>query len=468
MSNKKRIFFTMIIIAGAGLLRAQDDYAGISPAFVDHLRMTVKLSATDTAFMNAVSNNQISNLVLNREFLKTHNDFFTNQIKTKGITDQKSSGRCWLFAGLNLLRQRVIKKYQLEDFEFSQTYLFFWDKMEKANYFLEYVIQHIDRDPLDREFAEVIDGVVSDGGYWNWVVELVTKYGVVPQDAMPETYNSSNSWPMDAILREILRTAAVGMIKMHKEGSDELALHDEKFTVLRQVYKILVLNLSEPPREFVWRYEDKDGKVSAGRSFTPRMFYQEVVGINLRDYLSLMDYAGKEYHKLYQMDNVRNVYDALDPVSANLPMSEIKKMIQRSVLDNEPVWYACDIGKEAYGEKGILSSRIYDYRKIYPMEHVMDKAARIQFYHSASNHAMVISAVDLLDDRPVKWLVENSHGKEAGHDGYYTMYDDWLEDYSYEAIINVKYLTPEIKAIFQQEPIHLPLWDPMTKMLKVE
>jgi bleomycin hydrolase len=181
-----------------------------------------------------------------------------------------------------------------------------------------------------------------------------------------------------------------------------------------------------------------------------------------------MDYAGKEYNKLYQLDLVRNVYDAPDPVSANLPMSEIKKFIQRSVLDNEPVWYACDIGKETYGEKGILSSRIYDYLKIYPMDQVMSKAERIQYLQSASNHAMVITAVDILDGKPVKWLVENSHGKEAGHDGYYTMYDDWLEDYSYEAIINVKYLTPEIKAIFQQKPIHLPLWDPMTKLLKVE
>jgi bleomycin hydrolase len=457
-----------VFFAAAVLLGGQGNEVGVSPAFADFLRMTLKLSPTDTALMNAVSNNQIQNLVLNREFLNRHNDFFSNKIETKGITDQKSSGRCWLFAGLNFLRQRVIKKYKLDDFEFSQSYLFFWDKMEKANFFLEYVIHNIDRDPNDREFSEVIDGVVGDGGYWQWVAELIGKYGVVPQSAMPETYNSSNSWPMTGILREALRTAAAGMRKMYKGGADSLTLRDEKFNVLKDVYKILVLNLSEPPRDFIWRYEDKDGKVSEGRTFTPQSFFKDVVGINLREYVSLMDYAGKEYNKLYQLDLVRNVYDAPDPVSANLPMSEIKKFIQRSVLDNEPVWYACDIGKETYGEKGILSSRIYDYLKIYPMDQVMSKAERIQYLQSASNHAMVITAVDILDGKPVKWLVENSHGKEAGHDGYYTMYDDWLEDYSYEAIINVKYLTPEIKAIFQQKPIHLPLWDPMTKLLKVE
>jgi len=462
------IFCLVIFSAAAVMLRAQDTQIGITPAFVDFLRMTVKLTPTDTAFMNAVSNNQLSNLVLNREFLKKHNDYFSNKIETKGITDQKSSGRCWLFAGLNVLRPRIIKKFKLSDFEFSQSYLFFWDKMEKANFFLEYVIQNLDRDPIDREFSEIIDGVVSDGGYWQYVVELVTKYGVVSKDAMPETYNSSNSWPMTASLREELRTAAVGMRKMARAGADARTLRDHKLQVLKNIYKILVLNLSEPPREFVWRYEDKDGKVSEGRTYTPQSFYKEAVGVNLREYVSLMDYPGKEYNKLYQLDNIRNVYDAADPVSANLPMSEIKKMVQRSILDNEPVWFASDIGKEAYGDKGILSSRIYDYRKIYPMDVVIDKAERIQYLQSASNHAMVITAVDLQDGQPVKWLVENSHGKESGHDGFYTMYDDWFDDYSYEAIVNVKYLTPEIKAIFQQAPIHLPLWDPMTKLLKVE
>lgn len=468
MRSNKFFCGLAVFFAAAFLFGAEIDQTGISPAFADFLRMTVKLTPTDTALMNAVSANQLTNLVLNREFLKVHNDYFSNKIETKGITDQMSSGRCWLFAGLNALRQRVIKKYKLEDFEFSQSYLFFWDKMEKANFFLEYVIHNIDRDPFDREFSEIIDGVVSDGGYWSWVVELIGKYGVVPQDAMPETYNSSNSWPMTAVLREVLRTAAAGMQNMSKKGADSLTLRDEKFNVLKQVYKILVLNLSEPPKEFVWRYEDKDGKVSEGRIFTPQSFYKDAVGVNLREYVSLMDYPGKEYNKLYQMDLIRNVYDAPDPVSANLPMSEIKKMIQRSVLDGEPVWFACDIGKETYGEKGILSSRIYDYRKIYPMDQVMSKAERIQYRQSISNHAMVITAVDIQDGKPVKWLVENSHGKESGHDGYYTMYDDWLEDFSYEAIINVKYLTPEIKAIFRQAPVRLPLWDPMTKLLKVE
>jgi len=179
------IFCLVIFSAAAVMLRAQDTQIGITPAFVDFLRMTVKLTPTDTAFMNAVSNNQLSNLVLNREFLKKHNDYFSNKIETKGITDQKSSGRCWLFAGLNVLRPRIIKKFKLSDFEFSQSYLFFWDKMEKANFFLEYVIQNLDRDPIDREFSEIIDGVVSDGGYWQYVVELVTSTGSCPRMPCP-------------------------------------------------------------------------------------------------------------------------------------------------------------------------------------------------------------------------------------------------------------------------------------------
>lgn len=468
MNNKQTIFFVLIFIAGVGILSAQEQYHAITPAFMDFLRMTVKFSATDTAFMNAVSNNQLSNLTLNRELLSRHNDYFTHKIETKGITDQKNSGRCWLFAGLNLLRQRVIKKYKLGGFEFSQSYLFFWDKMEKANFFLEYVIHNLDRSPDDREFAEIIEDVVSDGGYWQYVVELISKYGVVPKNVMPETYNSSNSWSMAGILKEILRTEAVQIRKMAQEGVDTMGLRDQKFMVLREVYKILILNLGEPPKEFVWRYEDKESKVSEPQTFTPQSFYREAVGIDLREYVSLMNYPGKEYNRLYQLDNIRNVFEAADPVSANLSMTEIKTAVMKSILDDEPVWFASDIGKEADGEKGILSSRIYDYHKIYPREHVMDKAERIQYYHSTSNHAMVITAVDVQQGKPVKWLVENSHGSDSGHEGYYTMYDDWFDDFAYEAIVHKKYLTPEIQKIFQQTPIHLPLWDPMTKLLKVE
>ncbi len=468
MKGVKTIFFLVTLIVGAAIVHGQAEYRAITPAFTDFLRMTVKFSATDTAFLNAVSNNQLSNLTLNRELLSRHNDYFTHKIETKGITDQKNSGRCWLFAGLNLLRPRVIKKYKLSGFEFSQSYLFFWDKMEKANFFLEYVINHLDRDPDDREFSEIIESVVSDGGYWQYVVELISKYGVVPKNVMPETYNSSNSWSMAGVLKEVLRTEAAQLRKMAQAGVDSLGLRDRKFTALREIYKVLVLNLGEPPREFIWRYEDKDGKVSEPRTFTPQSFYREAVGVDLREYFSLMNYPGKEYQRLYQLDNIRNVFEAADPVSANLPMDEIKAAVLRSILDNEPVWFASDIGKEVYGEKGILSSKIYDYRKIYPREQVMDKAERIQYYHSASNHAMVITAVDVQDGQPVKWLVENSHGSESGHDGYYTMYSDWFDDFAYEVIVHKKYLTPAIRKIFEQTPVHLPLWDPMTKLLKVE
>jgi len=468
MTAKRLLFCFAIFSVAAVSLRAEDPATGITPGFMEQLWQTTELSPVDTAFLNALTNNQVTNLVLNRDLLMKHNDFFNHKIETKGITDQKSSGRCWLFAGLNVLRPRVIKKYNLSEFEFSQSYLFFWDKMEKANFFLEYVIHNIGRDPLDREYSEILDNGIGDGGYWSYVVDLVTKYGVVPKSAMPETYNSSTSWSMGGAISEAVRTGAMTLRAMAKDGADETALRDKKLEILKSIYKILVLNLGEPPREFVWRYEDKDGKVSEGKAYTPLSFYQAVVGVNLRDYVSLMNYPGKEYYKLYQMDNTRNMYDVPDQVSANLPMEEIKKLMQASILANEPIWFASDIGKEAYGDKGILSARIFDYSKIYGPGPKMDKADWILLRHSTSNHAMIITGVDVQDGKSVKWLVENSHGKDSGHDGYYTMYNDWFDDYAYEAIVNIKYLPPEIRDIFKQAPIHLPLWDPMTKLLRVD
>lgn len=468
MTFYKLIICLILLSSGAVRLYAAGPATGLTAELTDSIRTATVLSPADTAFLNALTNNQVTNLVLNRDFLMKHNDLFNHKIETKGITDQKSSGRCWLFAGLNVFRPRVIKKYKLSEFEFSQSYLFFWDKLEKANFFLEYVIHNIGRDPLEREYSEILDNGISDGGYWQYVVDLVEKYGVVPKSVMPETYNSSTSWSMAGTISETVRAGAMTLSALARTGADETALRNKKFEILKSIYKILVLNLGEPPREFVWRYEDKDGKVSGGKTYTPQSFYQEAVGVNLRDYVSLMDYPGKEYRKLYQLDNTRNMYDTPDQVSANLPMAEIRDLVLRSVLDSEPVWFASDIGKEVYGEKGILSSRIFDYGKIYGAGPKMDKEARILLRHSTSNHAMVVTAVDIQEDKPVKWLVENSHGKDSGHEGFFTMYNDWFDDYAYEAIVNVKYLPPEIRDIFKQAPIHLPLWDPMTKILRVD
>ncbi len=459
----------VLFIIGTGIVMAQSSgETGVSAPVLRELRNSLEFTPADSALINALTNNELNKLALNRSSIIKHNNLFTNRIETKGITDQKNSGRCWIFAGLNVLRPMVIKKYNLKEFEFSQSFVSFYDKLEKANFLLEFVIQTRNRDLRDRELDEFIDDGVQDGGYWQWFVALVEKYGLVPKEIFPETNPSSNTWLMTRLINEQVLAGASILRNMAQSGSSETELRVFKISVLKSVYRILVMNFTQPPDEFIWRYENKDGKIIESKKYTPQNFYRDAIGANLRDYVSLINYPGKEYNRLYQFDNCRNVYDAQDPRSANLEMDLIKDAVQKSILNSEPVWFACDIGKDAEREKGILNSEIFDYNAIFKAGLKMDKKTRIMYRFSTSNHAMVLLGVDILDNKPVKWLVENSHGMDEGNNGYYSMYDNWFDDYVYEVIINKKYLSAETKKIFEQKPIHLPIWDPMSELLRVE
>ncbi|MEO0191006.1 MAG: C1 family peptidase, partial [candidate division WOR-3 bacterium] len=281
-------------------------------------------------------------------------------------------------------------------------------------------------------------------------------------------HQTSNTWLMNRLINEQVLAGANVLRKMAKGGSDETEMRVAKLRILKNVYKILVMNYTKPPEDFVWRYEDKDGKIIETKKFTPLEFYKEAIGSSLKDYVSLIHYPGREYNRLYEFDNCRNVFDYPNPRSANVDIELIKDLIKKSIISNEPVWIGCDIGKGSDREKGILSSQIFNYDAIFKPEFKMDKETRIFYRYSASNHAMVIQGIDIKDGKPIKYLVENSHGSDEGEQGFYTMYNDWFDDYLYEAIINNKYLPQEIKEIFKQDPIHLPLWDPMTELLKVE
>jgi bleomycin hydrolase len=463
---KKSIIALLLLAYTPALFADTSEGGGLTSNVIEGIRKSTHLSSSDRAMMNALTNNQLTELALNRKFLMKHNDFFSHKIETKGITDQKRSGRCWLFAGLNMLRPKVIKQYKLKDFEFSQTYLFFWDKMEKANFFLESIIETADRDLLDREVELRLKRPIGDGGLWSYVVNLVDKYGVIPKDAMPETYNSSNSWIMNSMISRKLREHATKLRKMAREGATVSELRDKKFEMLKVIYKMLALNLGEPPTRFVWRYEDKNGVVSKPRSYTPKEFSEEVANVDIGDYVALINYQGKKFNNLYRFDNSRNMYERVDPTYANLDIEKMRELALKSVLDDEPVWFACDIIKEDYRDLGILSPGVIDYKSVYGIDIEMNKEERILYRESYGNHAMVFTGVDVQDGKPVKWLVEDSHGKERGHEGHWTMYDEWFDEYLYVVIINKRYLPGEIKSIFKQEPIHLPPWDPLIAILK--
>lgn len=451
------VVFQVAAIAGDG---------GLDEATISKIRGSFEMDSQTKAMYNAITNNDIKDLALNRDLIRDHNELFSYKIKTKGITNQKSSGRCWLFAGLNIMRPEVIKKHKLNKFEFSQPYLQFWDKMEKANNFLEYMIQFRDKDPLDREMEILLRKPIPDGGWWKYVVALIEKYGVVPIDIMPETKSSENTGMMNKILSKKLRADAVAIRNLGKEGASVDKLREEKEKMMAEIYKILVMNIGEPPTKFEWRYEDKDSTVSKMESFTPLSFYRDFVDIDLNQYVSVFSDPTKDYGKHYALEMSRNIFDDEDINYANVEIGLLKKMAMESVLDDEPVWFACDVGKDQSRDYGIMAMDIYDYGSIYNMDMILSKAERALFRESAPNHAMVFVGIDMKNDKPVKWRVENSWGKEKGSKGYWTLYDSWFDSHVYNVIVHKKYVPEEILKIYEQDPVILPPWDPMYSVIR--
>ncbi|MBN2138905.1 MAG: C1 family peptidase [Sedimentisphaerales bacterium] len=431
---------------------------GLDDDAIKKIRRSFEMDTHTRAMYNSITNNDMASLALNRDILREHNELFSHKIKTKGITNQKSSGRCWLFAGLNTIRPVVIEKYNLKEFELSQSFLAFWDKLEKANCFLENIIEFRDRDPMDREMEFILRNPISDGGYWENVVNLVEKYGVVPSRIMPETNSSSNTRLMNALLARKLRADAAKLRAMGKKSVKKL--RSEKQKMLADVYKMLVMNLGEPPAEFEWRFEDANSVVSDTNIYTPEDFFRQCVGIDMREYVDIFNDPSKEYGKHYSIDLTRNIRDGDDNHFVNVEIEVLKEIASKSVLDDVPVWFACDVGKDQSRDHGIMAMEMFDYDSIYGIDMSMSKAERSLLRESVPNHAMVFVGVDMREDKPVKWLVENSWGKDKGSDGMWTLYDTWFDTNVYSVIVKKKYVPEEILKAFEQPAEKLPPWDP--------
>jgi bleomycin hydrolase len=439
---------------------------GLSRETINNIKESFEMNQSTRAIYNAITSTDIKDMALNRDILNQHNDVFSHKIKAKGITNQKSSGRCWIFAGLNILRPAVMEKYKLSKFEFSQNYMAFWDKMEKANCFLEYMIEFADKDPLDREMTILLKGPFGDGGWWRYVVNLIEKYGVVPKEVMPETNSSGNTGMMNKVISKILRIDAIKLRKMYQDGKSVAEMRTEKEKMLEEIYRLLVMNLGTPPEKFPYRFEDRDSVVSEMKTYTPNSFYSDFVGVDLNEYVSFFNDPTKEYGKLYSIDLSKNIYDKDNIIFANTEIEILKEVAAKSVLDNEPIWFACDVGKDQSSEHGIMAMDIFDYSSIYNIDMGMTKEERVLFRQSAPNHAMALIGVDIKDNKPVKWLVENSWGDDRGDDGYWTLYDNWFDNHVYNVIVKKKYVPEDILKIFEQTPTLLPAWDPMYSMFK--
>ena len=436
----------------------------ISLSNVKKFNRNFNLSSTNTLSRNALIQNDASKVAVNWENFSQINHIYSNTIsKQLPVTNQKASGRCWGFAGLNLLRLEIVKKYNLSNFEFSQNYFMFWDKLEKANYFLENILKTLDQDYDSRIMMHLLQAPVQDGGQWDMFVNLIEKYGAVPQSVMPETNHSSKSGMMNYFLTHKLREFAYIIRKSNKSRTKIKDLRNKKEKMISEIYSLLCMFLGNPPTNFDWSIKDKDNKFSRFNNIEPINFYKKFTKIKLKDKVCLIHapMSNKKMNELYTVDFLGNVVGGNIIKYANLEIKELKRAAIKSIKNDEAVWFGCDVGKMFNRNLGIMDMDLYDYENLLNSKFKMNKATRLEYGDSLMTHAMLFTGVDIKANKPQKWRVENSWGNKNGDKGYYLMSDNWFDEYNYEVVVDKKYLTSKILSIFDLEPKKLDPWDPM-------
>lgn len=392
---------------------------------------------------------------------------FDVEVKQGDRTNQKRSGRCWMFASLNTFRYRIIKKYNLSTFELSQAYPLFWDKMEKSNWFLENILDTLDEPLNGRLVSFLLTDPIGDGGQWDMFKSLVKKYGVVPKSAMPETECSSNTHEMDKYLTRYLRSAAKRLRETATAGESLESLREMKKEMMEDVYTLLVTCLGQPPVSFETRLRDKDDNIVLSGTFTPQEFFAETVDMNLDDYISIISAptADKPFNHTYTVSRLGNVVEGGGVRYLNLEIPELKRLAVAQLKDNLPVWFGCDVAQSYLREEGIMDTRALDVDGLFgfPVEGALDRAERLDYGESLMTHAMVLEGVNFdAEGNTTLWKVENSWGKDHGRDGFDTISDPWFDEYVYQIVVDKKYLTPEqLKTFETEEATVLEPWDPM-------
>lgn len=457
---KKKLLTVCAVCASGMLAMAQ---GGISEEMLSTIRKGYKGTPEEKALRNAISANNINDLAVQQGIEATYDFHFSDEVASKGISDQKSSGRCWLFSGMNVMRAAMIEKYNLGAFQFSQNYSFFWDQLEKSNLFLQGIIDTRDLPMDDRKVEWLFRNALGDGGQFTGVADNIMKYGLVPSTVMPETNSSNNTSAMSRLLNLKLKEFGLELRDM-KAPKKELAakLENRKVEMLSFIYRFLVLNLGEPPMEFEWTMYDASGKPVSTKKYTPKSFYDEYVGKDLKSsYVMLMNDPSREFWKVYEIEYDRHIYDGDNWLYINLPIEEIKKMAIASIKDNTMMYFSCDVGKFMDRKNGVLDVNYYDYGSLMGTTFGMDKRQRILTGASGSSHAMTLMAVDLDENgNPRKWKVENSWGM-TGHNGHLVMTDEWFDEYMFRLVVDRKYVPQNILKLLESKPVMLPPWDPM-------
>ncbi|MFK7911412.1 MAG: aminopeptidase C [Akkermansiaceae bacterium] len=451
----------------------------LTPDFLTGLREGYTMGESDRACHNAVTNNAIESLALNRNVLSSDDGHFSHRVKSKGIMNQQKSGRCWMFAAMNVMRPQVVRDHDMDGFQFSHAYLQFWDKLEKANMYLESIIELRDVDFLDREWEFINRMALEDGGWWNYAASLVEKYGVVPVSVMPETFSSENTQTLNHILERLLRVWAIRIVEKNNQRAGEEALRNEKEEALKEVYRFLVLNLGEPPTEFEWRYkrseQDKDSdvhantaevsKLTSAETYTPKSFYKKYVNLPLSEYVCLYHDPNNELNQHYSFKRAHNIVGKEDMHFVNVAPAAMKEIAVASILANQPLWFAVDMTFDHSLKHGLFQHQLYDYEALFGLDLSVSKGDRLRLHTGIAGHAMALMGVDLdKNGQPKKWLVENSWGEDKGNKGIWTMHNDWFDEHVYTIIAHKRHVSQDILDCFKNKPTELPCWYPASEI----
>lgn len=413
--------------------------------------------------MNAVTRTSIDDVAIDRQHLLGVQRSMSNRLDSWDAADQKRSGRCWLFAALNLLRSDARKKLGVKNFEFSQNHAMYWDKIEPANYFLEDMISLTGSAPDDRIPMFLLGNVLDDGGQWDMEVAIFEKHGVVPKELMPETESSSNTGRMNGSLRTLLRKGTRLLREAVADGGNEERVDEVKQSILRDVHQILTIHLGVPPDRFEWRWNDGDGEFHDGGIFTPQQFLAEYTVIGLRDYVCLVDDPRSEHPKgrALTVAHLGNVVGGDPVLYLNTDPETMKCIAAEAIVAGEPVWFGCDVDPQMEAKQGIWSADLIDYSAAYGVDLTTTKEDRVRYGDSAMTHAMLFTGVDLVEGIPRGWRVESSWGTKKFDRGFCAMDDSWFDDYVFEVVVRKDRLTEELREALAEDPIVLDPWDPM-------
>ena len=422
---------------------------------IDKMRKEFESDSSARVAQNAVTSNNLSSVTLRRDLVQEIDFTFSTKLDEWKATNQKSSGRCWLFATLNLFRPGTMKKMNVKEFEFSQAHIHFWDKFERSNHFLEAIIETSGRPVDDRTIHFLLSDPIGDGGQWNMAMNLIRKHGLVPKSAYPESNSSSSTRWMNSILKDILRSSASEIREILDSGGSEKEARSHKDSRMEDIWRVLCIHLGTPPESFDWQWRDKDKEFHRRGKMTPQQFAEEFVDVDWEEYVCIVNDPRNEYYQTYTVDYLQNVAGGPPVVYLNVPSDEMKSITQEILEDGMPVWMGCDVGKQMDRKRGLWDANLFETNELYGVDYGMSKADRLRYGQTMMTHAMLFTGVDVYEGKPRRWRVENSWGDDSGQKGFYTMNDNWYDEHMFEIASPKKYLTEKMVKGLETVPICL-------------